>query len=199
MTRSGFLLLDREEYAKRILSFFDKSEGPANDRRRHALLRFGGVEADLWPDYLNPRPVSDDDLFASTDQLELVRTLYQGYCLNHPGLQLKFCIVLDNFREPEASPPSGFHRAGIDYGILQSRYNAYSSILSDVVLGSLSELIRFRSQINEELLFENLRTLEFFHRTRNRLLAEGAAVENSDPCFPIVIYSYSPNIDQHEA
>lgn len=191
---SGLLLLDRIEYANKVLGLVEGLGDLAHDLRRNALLRSGGIEADLWPDYLDSRLVADDDLFLSVDQLERARIAYEDFHKNCPSLELKFCVNLDRFREPDISPPPDFRRTGFDYGFLHSRYSAYSSVLNDIVLGHLSELKGFRSQLNINLLFESLQTLEFVHRTRNRLLREGASLENSDPCFPILVYSYAPDL-----
>lgn len=71
-----------------------------------------------------------------------------------------------------------FFQIGYDYGICEEDKTIYSSIFNEILFGSIEDLIFYREQLNEHLLFSNKFLAKKYAQLHHQLLIEGKDVEN---------------------
>lgn len=89
------------------------------------------------------------------------------YLLLYLGTSIKVPVIVNK----EAK------KIGYDYGIKVEENSIYSSIFHEILFGRLEELIAFKNQLNEHLLFPTREVAEEYARVHHKLDEEGKGVE----------------------
>ncbi len=67
------------------------------------------------------------------------------------------------------SAAGGMRFLGFDFGYFANEYSHFSSVLSEVAFGSISEMTRFAARLNQSLLLETLADVTELRRLRESL------------------------------
>jgi len=152
------------------------------------LSRYRGLDGEPWP-----REVAEPSVvhgFAPLARLDAILARLRDLRSAEPH-ELLYCVSFGNGQELEPAP-AGFKRLGIDYGFYRGDDETYSVLFHEIAFGLETGMRELASLLNESLLLSDAAAVETVSATRQRLLASGADLENTEGEVPraFLLFSY---------
>ncbi|MBN9378082.1 MAG: hypothetical protein BGO14_01155 [Chlamydiales bacterium 38-26] len=97
--------------------------------------------------------------------------------------------------EPSPIPfqiKSEFYHLGYDFGICEVDWTVYSSIFNEVLFGNIQDLISYKDQLNENLLFKDRATAESYREFHHILYNNHIDVEHDEAMCIYEVWGRTP-------
>jgi hypothetical protein len=147
---------------------------------------YRGIDGEVWPQLNETDYIQLVEGMASLDQLDKVRRYYDGLP-SGPTYDLIYCQFST---PPEQGQQSRYFTfCGFEYGYLLSEWNHYSVLYNEVIWGLYSEMHKFSSLLNQDLLLPSYESVNELEGIRNNLIVAGSDLELDEICKPISIYA----------
>lgn len=158
---------------------------PAVDLSEKGIAeKYRGIDGRPWPQEISPILLRDNGL-ASTSQWPILATLAK----EHSNDRVYDAVVL--CKSPLTAARNLYLEfLGFDFGFYDDEYSVYSSIYHEIIYGSVADLRRYATRLNESLLLPTAIDVDEYRKTRESLRTIGHDIEQ-EPCYEIAIFGQS--------